>query len=637
MNLKAIFFVLTLFLLFFISCNNQSEECKNSAKKNGKVRLESNKVTTIAITTKASDREKFAAHELISYLSKITGREIPLLNVEDSVISDGTIAVGQLAVKSGLISPEELKPVADDGFVIKINGKKGAICGCRDLGTVYGAYELLKRIGVKFYSQDCEIIPNKPDLIIPELDLSITPHYDLRAIFKLDVYYHGLQPSLKLGYTPNNDLGYHGDLGAPGERNWVHSAGFLIPYRKFGKEHPEFFALQKNGKRDEGMGRLQLCLSNETMRKAGAEQLLWLIGQQKERTYFVVSQSDGFSDRWCHCQDCQALDAQQGQMTDRLMDYVNYNARIVTKEFPGKKILTLAYTPATSRPPINILPDSNVMIMFCPLHPPNPPDTECHSHGLDCPKNSWALEQLKGWLSLCPDNMYVFDYPRNYVRWYEPFGSFYAMVDKLNFYSSAGVRGIVYCVVPTNFRDLFMFVQSRLLWQPDSNVEDLIDEFMSVYYGPAASTVREYFDFMNNEINLRSIHQMCEKSNPELVTPEFAGKALEMFERAQAAVVNDSVYLRRVEAEKFCVLWSDIDQRNTIKDNIKTGIVEHTERFGELIRIAKEMGIIQVGGNLGFKEWVHSVSLLRLQSELWYNDPAVDALMNQPENLFKLW
>ena len=634
---KSLFGLFIYLIIFLTSCNSQSEKGYEIVQNTGNIRMGEIEATAVAIATQASEREQLAAKELIDYLFKITGKRLPLQSIKNSIVPDGVIAVGRVAILSGLSTQEEIDSVANDGFVIKINQKNGAVCGWRDLGTLYGAYELLSRLGVKFYSPDCEVIPHKKNLKIHELVCSIKPHYDMRAIFKYDVYFHGRRPSVKLGYTPKDDMGYSGDLGAPGERNWVHSASFMMPYHKYGKDYPEFFALQKDGKRFKpGSGPPgHLCLSNPDMRKVSSERLLLLMAEQKERSFFVVTQGDGRSEWWCQCNSCKALDAEPGNhMTDRLLEYVNYNARIVAKKYPGKKILTLAYTEATSRPPTRVLPDSNVMVMYCPY----PPQTMCQSHGLDCPENRLGLEELKGWLSKCPNNMYIYDYPRGYNTWYEPFGSFYAMVSKMNLYSSVGIRGIIYCVVPTNFSDLFIFVQGRLLWDPKADVEALIDEFMTAYYGPAAPAIRDYFDFMHHEIDSRQIHQMCERPNPELVTSAYADKALKMCKRAQAAVANDSVRLSRVEAEMFCVLWSDINQRNTVNDKLSITLEEYIQRFGEMVRIAKDMKVIRVSPNRdkrNFKGWVRSVAPLWLQSEPWYEDPAVDILIAHPENLFK--
>ena len=626
---KAFMFFMTL-LITITSCTTGIGDGKS------KISLSKDELTTIAVSTTASYREKFAAEELASYLNKITGKELSVITVDSSMVPDGTIAIGELSVSSGMISREELGPIGEDGFVINIADNKGAICGWRDLGTVYGVYELLKQVGVKFYAEDCEIIPSKSKLKIPELHLAIKPHYDLRTIFKYDVYFKGITPSMKLGYTPNDDMGYHGDLGAPGERNWVHSASFMMPYRLFGEEHPEYFALNKSSERVKpGEGPPgHLCLSNMEMRETGAERLLHLIEKQENRTSFVVTQGDGRSNSWCQCSNCKALDAIPGDhMTDRLMDYVNYNARVVNEKYPGKKILTLAYTEATSRPPERVMPDPNVMVMYCPY----PPQTPCQSHGLDCPENSQGFAELQGWIEKCPDNMYIYDYPRGYRVWYEPFGSFYAMVDKMNFYASNGIKGIVQCVVPTSFTDLFVFVQGVLFWEPDADVEKLIDEFMDAYYGEAAPHMREYFNFMHNEINTRNVHQGCESPNPDLVTAEYADNALVMFDKAQNAVADDPAALYRVELEKFCLLFSDVNQRNTINDELTISMPEHSKRLAETVRIAREMEVIRVGNMpnmMNFKNWLRSVSLLTLQSEPWYYDPGVDAFLNNPENIF---
>lgn len=599
--------------------------------------LGSNELTSIALASNASEREMFAANELINYFCKITGEKLPLIKVNNSIVPQGAIAVGDLAVSSELIKKEELDSVGEDGFVIRINSNNGALCGLRDLGTLYGAYELLKQVGVKFYAHDCEIIPSMSSLSIPELNLSVEPLYDLRSLFKLDVYYPGQTPSPKLGYTPNDDLGYPGDLGAPEERNWVHSASFIMPYRIFGKENPEYFALQKNGQRykpgDGPPG--HLCLSNEEMRKAGAERLLHLIEKQKDRKYFVITQGDGRSKSWCHCDKCKAFDSIPGDhMTDRLLDYVNYNAKIVAENYPDKKILTLAYTEATARPSARILPDSNVMVMYCPY----PPQTRCQSHGLDCPQNPEGYTELKGWLAKCPENVYIYDYPMGYNTWYEPFGSFYSMVDKMNYYSSNGIRGMVECVVPSNFTDLFIFVLGHLLWDANADVEALIDEFMSSYYGKAASAMREYFNFMHHEIDFRQIHQMCEGPNPDLVNPEYANNALQIFRLAQAAVANDSISLRRVERDKFTVLWSDINQRNTRNNELTVTLDEHINRLEEMVRIARDMKVLKVGNRASlatFKEWIRSIAPLWLQTEPWYKDPGVQVFLDYPENLYK--
>ena len=582
-------------------------------------------VTTVALGPNPTAREKLAADELVAYLEQISGKKLKRTEVAAGRVPTGVIAVGSLARQAGLISAEELGAVGRDGYMVRVTGGKAGICGARDLGTVYGAYALLRHLGVKFYAPECEIVPKVRELVIPNCELRARPFYEFRS----------LTGNLKLGHTPKDDMGNPKEIGERG--SLVHSAAYLLPFDKFSHDHPEYFALQKDGKRlhrDPKRKRfdVHLCLSNPEVCRISAQRMLELIEKQPDRTFFGVSQGDGFA--WCECEKCKALDAVPGvEMTDRLLDYVNEVARAVAAKYPDKRILTLAYTNATSPPPRRVMPEPNVMVQFCPY----PHRVACQSHDLTCEKNKQGFEDLKGWITKCPKNMYIFDYPRGYKIYYEPFGSFYAMKRKMDFYAQNGIRGIYYCGVPTNFHDLFVFVQSHLLWDPKADVEPLIGEFMGIYYGDAAPEVREYFDFLHEEVERRNIHQMCEGANPGIVTPEFSRKALELFDKAGAAVANDDLSLRRVLAEKFCVLFADLNERNLAGGKIADSEDAFARRLADFARIGRTLKIRTIGRREAgiVSDWLWRIASLRPSSEPWYTDVLIERLISNPEKTLK--
>jgi len=583
--------------------------------------------SAVATAADATSREKLAADELGAYLFQITGRRLERTEIPDGRVPAGVIAVGSLARECGLVSQKELEAVARDGYVVRVAGGRAGICGWRDLGTVYGAYALLGRLGVRFYAPGCEIVPKVASLLIPECELKAKPHYDWR----------GLTGNLKLGQSPDDDMGDPGEIGEPG--SWVHSADFLVPFDKYSPEHPEYFALQKDGTRlhrDPKAHRfdVHLCLSNPEVRRISAERMLYLIGKQPNRTFFGVSQGDGSA--WCECEQCRALDGVPGEeMTDRLLDYVNYVARAVGEKYPDKRILTLAYTFATSPPPRRVLPEPNVMVQFCPY----PGRVDCQSHDLTCEQNARGLADLEGWLAKCPDNMYIFDYPCGYQNYYEPFGSFYAMKRKLDFYAEHGIRGIYYCGVPTSFRDLFIFVQSRLLWDPKADVEKLIDEFMGAYYGPAAPYMRQYFDYFHGEIERRNIHQMCEGPNPGFVTAEFSQKGLALIAEAEAAAAGNGAILSRIWADKFCLLFADVNERNLGNGKIADSEDAFARRLAEFVRIARERAVRSIARRDSDaavpSDWIYGIGRLRIDARPWYNDPVFDRLIADPEKTLR--
>ncbi|MCE5241292.1 DUF4838 domain-containing protein [bacterium] len=585
----------------------------------GKITIgKSTPASGILLAPGATKRETLAADELANYLETMAGKRLERTEASGKTAPAGAIVIGPQALATGLIKQSELDKVAPDGYVVKVKGGRVGICGARDVGTIYGAYALLRKLGCKFYAPSCEVVPHVTALTIPDCSLSDKPFYEFR----------NLAANVKLGNTPKDDMMSPAELGEEG--NIVHSSAYLLPYDKYHQEHPEYFALQKDGRRlsREFHGpdlNVHLCLSNPEVRRISAERMLALMDKQSDRRFFGVSQGDGFA--WCQCDQCKALDAIPGvEMTDRLLDYVNYIAREVAKKYPDKRILTLAYTDATSPPPTRVMPEPNVMVQYCPY----PHRTDCSSHDLTCEKNKQGQADVMAWFAKCPRNIYIFDYPTGYQNWYEPFGSFWAMKRKLDLYARNGVQGIFYCGTPQNFRNLFIYVQSELLWHPNTPVEPLIADFMQAYYGAAAPSVRQYFDFLSKEVDERPIHQQCEAASPHTVTAEYADKALAMLTQAEDVVRNDRACLYRVQAEKLCVLFGDLNARNPVNGKLAIGEAAFAQRLAEFAAIGRSQRLSQFIRRVTGEEWLYKIARLRVTRSPWYADPVMERLIRDP-------
>jgi hypothetical protein len=581
-------------------------------------------VKRILVRQDAPERERFAAGEIAAYIEQICGRKLAVTETDATTVMPGDLVLGELAVTTGIISREELKSMERDGYVVRVTNDRGAVCGWRDLGTIYGAYALVRQLGVKFYAPGCEVVPRTEALIVPTCQLRAKPLLEFRK----------MSQNLKLGHTPSDDLGEPRDIGEPG--GLVHSAAYLVPFDTYHETHPEYFALQKDGKRlrrDPEAKRfdVHLCLSNPDVQRISAERLMALMDKLPNRTYFGVAQGDGHA--WCRCEPCLALDTVPGKvMTDRLITYVNAVARYVAKKHPEKRILTLAYTKATSPPPTRVKPEPNVMVQFCPY----PGRVYCQSHFFTCEKNVGGYEDIQGWFKVAPKNMYIFDYPRGYKIYYEPFGSFYAMKQKMEYYLDNGVRGIYYCGIPTNFKDLFTFVHSAMQWDRKANVEALIDEFMPVYYGKAAPFIREYFDTMHREVVERDVHQMCEGRCPGIITPKLGQKALALFAEAEKAVADDRVALHRVRAEKFCVLFADLNERNPVNGRLAVSEDEFAQRLAEFMTLGRVLGRRSIGRRDDgiVSDWLYRICRLRTHTKPWFADPLCRRMAQAPAKTF---
>ncbi len=201
----------------------------------GRVRRLARALTAVATLPKPTARERLAADELRTYLAQMSNLRLESIEVTADAVPAGSIAIGRLAEAAGLVSRAELDAVAPDGYVVKAAGNQVAICGDRDLGTVYGVYALLRRLGVRFYAEGCEVVPRSPDLVIPSCVLRARPFYEFR---KLDPFPKGRKMpydpvgsfyNLKLGCTPVDDIGSPRDIGEPNADSLIHTVAYLVP------------------------------------------------------------------------------------------------------------------------------------------------------------------------------------------------------------------------------------------------------------------------------------------------------------------------------------------------------------------------------------------------------------------------
>jgi hypothetical protein len=155
---------------------------------------------------------------------------------------------------------------------------------------------------------------------------------------------------------------------------------------------------------------------------------------------------------------------------------------------------------------------------------------------------------------------------------------------------------------------------------------------MNAYYGKAAPYVREYFNFMYQQVDERKVHQMCEGANPGLVTADSATKSLDLFAKAELAVANDRAELYRVRVEKFYVLFSDLDQRNLVNGKMAESREEFARRLVEFVRLGRMMKVSSFGRrDAGVaSDWLCKVARIRPQVQPWYADPMMDRLMADP-------
>ena len=247
----------------------------------------------------ATESEKYAATEFQRLFKEMTGTELVLASARQP--ATGAIFIGPDAVlASG--QPTDRRALGEETLRIRIAPDAVCIDGGRPRGTLYGVYEFFEELcGARFLTFDHTYFP--PDAAKRKLPLGVRV-FDPTFAFRWSYYgessrYPDFAARLRVN-TVSDDakLG-----GRTGYRLVSHNVAYLVPPAKWGKEHPEYFALV-NGRRllEDGGGGPQLCMSNPDLVGVVVDAVLEEIKKNPTARNINIAQMD--NERYCTCANC---------------------------------------------------------------------------------------------------------------------------------------------------------------------------------------------------------------------------------------------------------------------------------------------------------------------------------------------
>ena len=274
-----------------------------------------------------------------------------------------------------------------------------------------------------------------------------------------------------------------------------------------------------------------------------------IIKSNPEFEVYDLSQNDNITP--CQCRKCRKLKKRFGSESGVVIWFVNSVAKELKKDFPDKFIGTLAYQ-YSQNPPKSIKPEQNVSIRLSLIN-------TCLIHDLEnCPKNKSAGADVKGWCDLTK-NLYIWDYISSSRLYYAPIPNFEAIRKRIIFYKENGVRGVMFEgnteTEYGEFSSLRNYVIAKLLWNPYSNLDLLVTDFISHYYGSASSVMREYYNLTQQRaIDTKShLHFVMDHKN-EVYNEEYLEKAYTLLSTAERRTI-DMAIKERVQVELMSVAY----------------------------------------------------------------------------------
>lgn len=561
---------------------------------------------SICLAANPSPSERRGADEFQRFVAEMSGARLPVLPR-----CEGNGPFVRVGGGEGF-GPEEYR--------LRTSGRDVVIEGGRLRGTMYGVYALLEELGCRWFTPEVSRIPKQSTIEITVLDERGKPAFEYREPYFTEAFDKDWAARNR-----TNGAFSRLDESTGGKVEYfpfVHSFESLIPPRQYFKEHPEYFSLIDGARRAE---RSQLCLTNpEVLRLAVARVREW-IKEHPSAKIISVSQNDW--EGWCECDRCRRVEEEEGgQHSGPMLRFVNAVAAEIEKTNPDKLIDTLAYW-YSENPPAKVRPRPNVRIRLCPIG-------VCEAHPYEqCPRSAYFVKNLKAWAAIT-NQLYIWHYNTNFAHYLAPFPDFDELAADLPLYQRSGVVGVfLEGAYPAGGggenAELRSYVMARLLWNPRTDVNRDITEFLEGVYGAAAGPMREYLELLQREVRMppKGLGQHMWIFNLPAFSAEFLPRANKVFDRALRMVADDAAVRRRVEKARLPLRYVELTKaREYVIDGnsyAPRDLSGWQARFGEFVASLRSFGItsIREGRSLAEDEkWAVGMTTFRLtwlENEQW--------------------
>ena len=496
-----------------------------------------------------------AANLLQTFIQKVTSCKLPV--VISQTPRKGDILIG--GQSSAEVTKDGFSISTQDG-ILKISGKEN--------GVVYGVVTLLEQyLGIDYWGENEYSLTPSKTVNLPLINKVENPGFRYRQTQCYAIHTDSI-------YKWWNRLEEPNEVFAAGY--WVHTFDKLLPSSIYGKEHPEYYSYFK-GKRHPGKAS-QWCLSNPEVFEIVAQRVDSIFKANPNKHIISVSQNDGNYTN-CTCDACKAIDDYEGALSGSIITFLNKLAA----RFPDKEFSTLAYL-YTMNPPKHVKPLPNVNIMLC--------DIDCDRE-VTLTENASGKEFVKameGW-SKITNNIFVWDYGINFDNYLAPFPNFHILQDNIRLFKKnhatmhfsqiAGSRG-------GDFAELRAYLVSKLMWNPEVNVDSLMQHFLHGYYGEAAPYLYQYIKIMEGAL-IGSGQRLWIYDSPVshkygMLKPALMRRYNHLFDLAEKAVAAEPDFLKRVQRARLPIQYSELEIARTETEKDLVDINRKLDLFEERVK-----------------------------------------------------
>jgi hypothetical protein len=237
-------------------------------------------------------------------------------------------------------------------------------------------------------------------------------------------------------------------------------------------------------------------------------------------------------------------DFEHVSLTDRMVYFWNAIAEKVAKAHPDKLLLVDAYS-VYAAPPVERKLHPNLVVRFAPLG----------YHDEDYRQES--LRDWDGWsraakrIYFRPNLMLAGRRDGMPLLYVHKFG------EDFRYLASHGMMGTDFdsCCHNWATQGLNYSIVARLHWNPEQDVNALLDDYCQAGFGSAAKSIRRYFDGLEAQLNEAAVG----KAKP--FDPKALGRLRKELEQARRDAGNDPAIAKRIAFLELGLRWTEIEAR----------------------------------------------------------------------------
>jgi hypothetical protein len=440
------------------------------------------------------------------------------------------------------------------------------------------------RLGVRYlWPGDLgKVVPRRETITVADFEHRYAPKLGQRRIRSMG-YHDRIQVGLdRLGLTRAD----YERLFADAQRTQVESpdwfgwhrlggalnlrAGHAFPHlwAKYGKEHPDWFALQTDGSRDQSQNpdRARLCVSHPDLIAAIAREKIEELSKNPTLLGVSIAPNDGGRPAFCTCPKCEALDSAKGRkvllwdfskgnrrdfahvsLTDRMVYFWNAIAEQVARVHPDKLLVVDAYS-AYAAPPVERKLHPNLVVRFAPLG----------YHDED-----YRQEGLRDWDGWSKAARRIFFRPNLMLAGRRdglPLVYVHKFGRDFRYLAGHGMMGTDFdaCCHHWATQGLNYYVVARLHWNPGQEVSAIVADYCQAGFGPAARSVRQYFDDLEALMDEAATRKVRSTTVFHL---RALGRLRQELEQAHREAGSDRAIAKRLAFLELGLRWTEIEVR----------------------------------------------------------------------------